>query len=62
LRFRGQAEDINIQTYHPEFRAWKWVDKEELLDLIIPFKRELYARILGELWDYVIKNEQNKNR
>lgn len=55
LRFRGQDEDINIHTYQPEFRTWKWVDKTELLDLIIPFKRELYERILEELWDYVLK-------
>jgi len=60
LRFRGQDEDINIHTYQPEFRAWKWVERTELLDLIIPFKRELYARILDELWEYVIKNEQVK--
>lgn len=53
LRFRGQDQDINIKTYHPEFRAWKWVEKSELLDLIVPFKRELYQRILDELWEYV---------
>ena len=53
LRFRGKDQDINIRTYHPEFRAWKWVDKAELLDLIVPFKRELYQRILDELWEYV---------
>ena len=55
LRFRGEDKDINIKTYQPEFRSWKWVDKKELLDLIVPFKKELYARILKELWDYVEK-------
>jgi len=55
LRFRGQDEDINIHTYHPEFRTWKWVEKEELLELIIPFKRDLYTRVLHDLWPYVLK-------
>lgn len=53
LRFRGADQDININTYHPEFSAWKWIDKEELLDLIVPFKRELYTRLLKDLWSYV---------
>lgn len=53
LRFRGQDSDININTYHPEFRSWKWIEKNELLDLIIPFKRDLYTRVLEELWDYI---------
>lgn len=57
LRFRGKDTDININTYRPEFCAWKWVEKTELLDLVIPFKRELYERILKELWMYVLKNE-----
>ncbi len=56
LRFRGKDKDINIHTYHPEFRAWKWIDKSELLDLIIPFKRDLYAHVLNDLWDYILKH------
>ncbi len=55
LRFRGKNEEINIHTYHPEFRSWKWVGKEELLDLIIPFKRDLYGRVLKDLWEYVVQ-------
>jgi hypothetical protein len=29
-RFLGTDEDVNIQTAHPEFRAWKWADPDEL--------------------------------
>lgn len=57
LRFRGKDTDININTYRPEFCAWKWVETTELLDLVIPFKRKLYERILKELWVYVIARE-----
>lgn len=57
LRFRGQDKEININTYHPEFHSWKWVAKEELLDLIVHFKKELYARLLEDLWSYTTKRK-----
>jgi len=47
-RFLGQDSDINIETPHPEFRAWKWTAPETLPDLIVPFKRKLYRDILHE--------------
>ena len=59
LRFRGKDDDININTYHPEFRSWRWVDKEELLALIVPFKRDLYMQIFEDLWPYVVKENTN---
>lgn len=53
LRFLGHDKDINIATSHAEFSSWKWVEKQELLDLIIPFKRDLYREVLKDLWPYV---------
>lgn len=47
-RFIGQDSDINIETQHPEFRAWRWTAPETLPDLIVPFKRKLYRDILQE--------------
>jgi putative (di)nucleoside polyphosphate hydrolase len=46
-RFLGADADINIETAEPEFRAWKWVDAGELVDLIVPFKRDLYAQVVA---------------
>jgi len=57
LRFHGEDKEININTYRPEFCAWKWVGKAELLELIIPFKRHLYEQVLEDLWGYVIKKQ-----
>jgi putative (di)nucleoside polyphosphate hydrolase len=45
-RFTGSDADVNIETAHPEFRAWKWAEPEELPAMIVPFKRELYERLL----------------
>ena len=46
--FLGHDRDVNIATADPEFRAWRWAEPAELPDLIVPFKRDLYRRLLGE--------------
>jgi putative (di)nucleoside polyphosphate hydrolase len=51
-RFLGTDADVNIATKHPEFRDWKWVEPQQLPDLIVPFKRPLYRQLLHEFADY----------
>jgi putative (di)nucleoside polyphosphate hydrolase len=48
MHFLGTDADINIATAHEEFRAWRWAAPEQLVDLIVPFKRELYANVIAE--------------
>jgi len=50
-RFLGRDSDVDITTKHPEFKDWKWVKPTQLLDLIVPFKRDLYRRLLEEFSD-----------
>jgi putative (di)nucleoside polyphosphate hydrolase len=52
-RFMGRDSDVNIATPHPEFRAWQWVEPSRLPDLIVPFKRELYRRLLSDFADHL---------
>jgi putative (di)nucleoside polyphosphate hydrolase len=52
-RFLGADSDINIATRHPEFREWRWIEPHQLPELIVPFKRELYRRLLGEFAVYL---------
>ena len=52
-RFLGSDDDINIATEHPEFREWKWIEPEQLPNLIVSFKRELYQKLLDEFADYL---------
>ena len=52
-RFRGDDSYVNIATEHPEFREWKWVEPARLPDLIVPFKRDLYRRLIEEFADYL---------
>lgn len=48
MRFTGEDDHINIQTDHPEFSDWKWIEPQDLPDLIVPFKRDLYRAVLKE--------------
>jgi putative (di)nucleoside polyphosphate hydrolase len=47
-RFLGTDADIDLETEHPEFKAFQWVDPWTLPDLIVPFKKQLYEDVLGE--------------
>lgn len=47
LKFTGQDSDINLNAHTPaEFMRWKWVALAETVNLIVPFKRETYARVV----------------
>ncbi len=48
MRFTGTDADINIATEHPEFSEWQWLDMDKLPDIIVPFKRVLYQRLVEE--------------
>lgn len=52
-RFLGRDGEINIATKHPEFREWKWIEPGQLPDLIVPFKRDLYRRLLSEFAEHL---------
>lgn len=51
LRFHGVDADVRIDTDHPEFSEWCWLDGQGLIDSIVPFKREVYRQVLGEFAD-----------
>ena len=45
LRFTGSDVDIDIVTEHPEFTAWRWMDLQDTVREVIPFKRDIYRRV-----------------
>ena len=48
-RFFGQDSEISIVPpagHQAEFVAWKWAPVSDLLDLIVPFKRDVYREVL----------------
>jgi putative (di)nucleoside polyphosphate hydrolase len=47
FRFLGSDDDIDIATKHQEFRAWCWLDPQDLPATIVPFKKALYEQVLA---------------
>ena len=45
MRFLGQDSEINIKTKNPEFCEWKWIDLENITDLVVDFKLHVYKDI-----------------
>lgn len=48
FRFKGTDAQVNIETDHPEFSAWRWMPCADLPDAIVQFKRDVYVRVLEE--------------
>jgi putative (di)nucleoside polyphosphate hydrolase len=52
VEYLGEDSDININTEHPEFSEWKWVTKDQINNIIVSFKKELYRDIIKEFENY----------
>lgn len=52
MRFTGDESDINLTAHEPEFSAFQWVALDKLADLIVPFKRDTYKRVIAALGRY----------
>jgi putative (di)nucleoside polyphosphate hydrolase len=52
LRFTGDDSEIDIEHpaggHEPEFVAWRWEPLRNLPDLVVPFKRKTYERVVAE--------------
>lgn len=49
MRLDGPDSLIDITADdHPEFSEWKWIPMQQLPEVIVPFKRDLYAALVAE--------------
>ena len=48
-KFIGNESEINLKTKNPEFIEWKWVLPDELPDLIVDFKKDMYLNLLKSI-------------
>ena len=49
MKFLGKDSEINIKTKHPEFLDWKWINLEDLTQIAVNFKLEVYKQIKSEV-------------
>lgn len=49
LRFLGVDSEIDLAPpgHKQEFDQWRWAAMDEILDLIVPFKRPVYERVIA---------------
>ena len=49
MKFIGEDSEINIKTKHPEFLDWKWIELENLTNIAVNFKLDVYKKIKTEI-------------
>lgn len=55
MRFNGSDEDIDLNSFDPpEFSQWQWVNLPETIDLIVPFKRDVYRRVIDMFAEFSV--------
>ena len=45
MKFTGEEKEINIQTKNPEFLEWKWIDLDQITDVVVDFKLHVYQEL-----------------
>jgi len=52
-KFLGKDSEINLNTKHPEFIDWRWIDPKKLPEVIVNFKKDLYINLLKEIKTFI---------
>ena len=45
MKFIGNESEINLNTKNPEFLDWKWINIDELTEVVVKFKLHVYKKI-----------------
>lgn len=53
FRYLGRDDQIDIATEHPEFSEWRWITADALIAGIVPFKRDVYERVVAEFREHL---------
>jgi len=49
MRFVGNEDEINIKSKNAEFKEWIWIDVNQLTNVVVSFKLDVYKSIVKEL-------------
>ncbi len=53
VKFIGNDGEIDLNTKHPEFIEWKWINYKSLTDVIVDFKKDVYRKLKNELKNFL---------
>ena len=54
FRFTGEDDDIDLEAHEPEFSLWRWATPEDVIDLAVSFKRDVYAAVIEEFRPFLV--------
>ncbi len=49
MKFKGKDSEINLNTNHPEFLDWKWINIDQITEVVVEFKLNVYKKIQEEV-------------
>ena len=54
MRFKGNDNEINLNTNNPEFLDWRWINIDDITKVVVSFKLKVYKKIQAELKNLLI--------
>ena len=45
MKFTGDENEIDIKTKNPEFLDWKWIDLDQITEVVVDFKLHVYKEL-----------------
>ena len=45
MKFTGDEKEINIKTKNPEFLDWKWINLDQITEVVVDFKLHVYKEL-----------------
>ena len=45
MKFLGNDDEVDLKTNKPEFLDWKWIDINEITDVVVDFKLHVYKEL-----------------
>ena len=55
MKFDRKKKEINIKTKNPEFLDWKWIDLNQITEVVVDFKLHVYKEIQDKVKKLLIK-------
>ena len=49
MRFKGNENEINLRTKHPEFLDWQWIELDKITKYVVNFKLDIYEIIKNKV-------------
>jgi len=45
MRFLGEEKEIDIKTKNPEFLEWRWIELDQITEVVVDFKLHVYKEL-----------------